>query len=265
LTYSRQWRRRKLPSVERLLLALAVSSTNNHDMFDRTSIRFLGLVAAVALPACYMVSSSQTFYGLKTEGQKMLFVVDISGSMEGKDEGNLTDRVVAQATQTGGEAVGGALGGSVGSFIGSQTASEATKLGGAKRELIPAIQGLPESSSFSIITFGNETREWYQGMVPATGTNRNLAVAFLKQLEANGGTPASEALTKAFERKDASLIFFVSDGQPTDGSPDQILGQVQTLNGQHHIKLSTVGLGDDQDAKFLDTLAKQNGGQYVKK
>jgi uncharacterized protein YegL len=222
-------------------------------------------ISLSALPACYMLSSSQTFYGLKTESQKVLFVVDISGSMEGKDEGNLADRVVAQATSTGGQAVGGAIGGSVGSFIGAQTASEATKLGGAKRELIPALQGLPESSSFSIITFGNDTREWYRGMVPATGTNRNLAVAFVKQLEANGGTPASEALAKAFDQKEASIIFFVSDGQPTDGSPDQILGQVGSLNATHHVKISTVGLGDDQDAKFLDQLAVQNGGKYVKK
>lgn len=222
-------------------------------------------ISALAVTSCYMVSSSQTFYGLKTEGQKVLFVVDISGSMEGKDEGNLMDRVTAQATQTGGTMVGGAIGGSVGSFIGKQTASEATKLGGAKRELIPALQGLPESSSFSIITFGNDTKEWYRGMVPATGSNRNLAVAFVKSLEANGGTPASQALAKAFDEKDASLIFFVSDGQPTDGSPAQILDQVRSLNGTHHIKVSTVGLGDDQDATFLDQLAVQNGGQYVKK
>jgi von Willebrand factor type A domain len=229
------------------------------------SLKLALALTLLTLPACYMLSSSKTFYGMKTEGQKVLFVVDISGSMEGKDEGNLTDRVVAQATQTGGQAVGGAIGGSVGSFIGSQTASEATKLGGAKRELIPALQGLPESASFSIITFGNDTKEWYRGMVPATGSNRNLAVAFVKSLEANGGTPASQALAKAFEQKDASLIFFVSDGQPTDGSPDQILGQVGSLNASHQVKISTVGLGDDQDAQFLDKLAIQNGGQYMKK
>lgn len=227
--------------------------------------RILFAVLLLALPSCYLVSSSQTFYGLKTEGQKVLFLVDVSGSMEGKDEGNLTDRVVAQAAATGGEAIGGAIGGEVGSFIGAQTASEATKLGGAKRELIPALQGLPESSTFSIITFGDQTQEWYQGMVPATATNRNLAIAFVKQLEATGGTPASQALETAFQQQDTNLIFFLSDGQPTDGSPDQILQQVGGLNGQRHIRISTVGLGDDQDASFLAALAKQNGGEYVQK
>lgn len=215
--------------------------------------------------ACYLTSSSSTFYGLKTEGQKVIFVVDVSGSMEGKDEGNLADRVTAQAVDTGGKAVGNAIGGDVGSFLGEQAASETTKLGYAKRELIPAIQGLPESSSFTIITFGDETKEWYQGMVPATSSNRNLAVAFVKGLAANGGTPAAEALTKAFAASDANLVFFLSDGQPTDGSPDQILGTVHQLNAQHKVQISSVGLGDDQDAKFLAELAKQNGGQYVKK
>lgn len=219
----------------------------------------------VAGTGCYMVSSSSTFYGLKTEGQKVIFLVDVSGSMEGKDEGNLADRAVAQATATGGEAVGGAIGGDVGSFIGQQTASEATKLGGAKRELIPALQGLPESSSFSIITFGDETKEWYQGMVPATSTNRNLAVAFVKELHADGGTPAGEALAKALSAGNANLVFFVSDGQPTDSSAKDILAHVRELNAQHKVTISSVGLGDDQDPQFLAELAKENGGQYVKK
>ena len=223
------------------------------------------LVSLSILSACYLTSSSSTFYGLKTEGQKVIFLVDVSGSMEGKDEGNLTDRVVAHAANTGGKAVGNAIGGSVGSFLGEQAASETTKLGGAKRELIPALQGLPESASFSIITFGNETKEWYQGMVQATSGNRNLAVAYVKGLEANGGTPAAEALSQAFAQPNANLVFFLSDGQPTDSSPDQILARVQSLNTKRAVKISAVGLGDDQDAKFLTELAKQNGGQYVQK
>src|SRR3954466_11025562 len=95
---------------------------------------------------CYLFQSSETFYGLKTSGQKVVFVIDISGSMEGKNEGTIQDRVTGMAVQTGGNAIGSAIGGTVGAFVGQQSASEVTKLGGAKRELIPAIQGLPEST-----------------------------------------------------------------------------------------------------------------------
>ncbi|HKU40518.1 MAG TPA: VWA domain-containing protein, partial [Polyangiales bacterium] len=92
-----------------------------------------------------------------------------------------------------------------------------------------------------------------------------LAVAFVKGLEANGGTPAGEALDKAFTAPNANLVFFVSDGQPTDGSTQDILAKVRQLNAQHKVQISSVGLGDDQDGQFLAELAKENGGQYVKK
>jgi uncharacterized protein YegL len=233
-----------------------------------TRSRVLALLAAAVFSStagCYLVQHSETFYGLKTAGQKVVFVVDISGSMEGKNEGTLQDRVTGMAVQTGGTALGQAIGGSVGSFLGQQTASEVTKLGGAKRELIPALEGLPESSSFSIITFGNESKPWMMGMAPASSSNRGIAAAFVKQLEANGGTPARRALEQAFGYPDATVIFFVSDGQPTDSNATDILSLVRTLNGQRHVVVSTVGLGADQDERFLGQLASENAGHYVKK
>ena len=214
---------------------------------------------------CYLFQKSETFYGLKTAGQKVVFVVDISGSMEGKNEGSLESRAVGMAVQGAGSAVSNAIGGSLGSFVGTQTTSEVTKLGGAKRELIPAIQGLPESSSFSIITFGNDTKPWMMGMVPASATNTGMAAAFVKQLEANGGTPARQALEKAFGYQDVGVVFFVSDGKPTDSSAAEILGRVRTLNAGRRVTVSTVGLGGDQDEGFLTALAAENGGRYVKK
>jgi uncharacterized protein YegL len=226
---------------------------------------FVFAALTLAPSGCYIFQSSETFYGLKAAGQKVVFVIDISGSMEGKNEGTIQDRVTGMAVQTGGNAIGSAIGGTVGAFVGQQSASEVTKLGGAKRELIPAIQGLPESTSFSIITFGNETKAWFMGMVPASGSNTNVAAGFVKQLEANGGTPARQALTQAFSYPDATMIFFVSDGQPTDSSAAEILSQVSALNASRHIIVSTVGLGADQDERFLTDLAAQNGGHYVKK
>jgi hypothetical protein len=225
----------------------------------------LALLVCASTSGCYLFQTSETFYGLKTGGQKVVFVVDISGSMEGKNEGTLQDRMTGIAVQTGGNAIGSAIGGSLGSFVGQQTTSEVTKLGGAKRELIPAIQGLPDTCSFSIITFGNDVKPWLMGMSQADGKSRNIAAAFVKDLEANGGTPARRALEEAFKYPDASLIFFVSDGQPTDSSAADILNRVRELNAQRHVVVSTVGLGGDQDEAFLTKRAAENGGRYVKK
>jgi uncharacterized protein YegL len=233
----------------------------------RRRVTFAAMTVALLafLPGCYLFQSSETFYGLQTAGAKVVFVIDISGSMEGKNEGTLADRAVGVAAQTGSNAVSGLVGGPLGSLIGQQASSEITKLGGAKRELIPALQGLPESSSFTIITFGNDAKPWFRGMVTASSDNKNLGLVFVKQLEANGGTPARQALQAAFNYPDASLIFFLSDGQPTDAGPDQILAEVRSLNAQRHIPISTVGLGSDQDERFLTALANENGGRYVRK
>lgn len=225
-------------------------------------------MALLAAPGCYLFQRSETFYGLQTAGQRIVFVVDISGSMEGKNEGSLQDQVTGAAVQASGNAMGRFIGGSVGSFVGKQTASEATKLGGAKRELIPAIQGLPEGSSFALVTFGRDVKPWMLGMAPATAQNKNIALATIKQLEANGGTPARKALEAAFDFSDATLVLFVSDGRPTDGSDRDILARVEALNagrGGRRVTVSAIGLGEDQDETFLTALASQNGGQYVKK
>lgn len=232
----------------------------------KLATRFVPVLAlALALSGCYLFKKSETFYGLNTAGQKIVFVIDVSGSMEGKSEGSLQDRVTGQAVQSGGNVVGSAIGGRVGSFVGKQAASEGTKLGAAKRELIPAIQGLPESSQFVVVTFGSKVEPWVLGMTAASGSNKATATALIKDLSANGGTPAKEALEKAFSYSDANVIFFVSDGQPTDASADAILEEVRRLNAGKRLTVSTIGLGDDQDEKFLAALASENGGQYVKK
>ena len=229
---------------------------------------FLTLVLVVVLlaaPGCYLFRSSETFYGLRAPDGHVVFVIDVSGSMEGKNEGTLEDRAVGMAAQTGSRAVGGVIGGRLGAVVGQQASSEVTKLGGAKRELIPALQGLPASSFFSIITFGKDSGPWFRGMVPATDENKNLALVFVKQLSADGGTPARKALQQAFAYPDATAIFFLSDGQPTDSGPEAIVAEVRGLNAQRRLAISTIGLGGDQNERFLGALASENGGRYVRK
>ena len=66
---------------------------------------------SVLLGGCYLFQSSETFYGLKTAGQRIVFVVDISGSMEGKNEGTIQDRVTGAAVLRVASAPGAAPGG----------------------------------------------------------------------------------------------------------------------------------------------------------
>lgn len=219
----------------------------------------------VLVSGCYLFQSSDSYYGIQTAGKGVVFVLDISGSMEGRNEGSLTDQAAGAAVQAGGDAVGGAVGGKMGGLIASQTKAEATKLGGAKRELIPAIKGLSDSSSFTLLTFGEKVEGWKSGLVSASDVNKTAAIAYLKNLSSNGGTPALAAIEDAFKVPGREILFFVSDGRPSDGSDGEILKRVAALNTGRTVVIHTIGLGDDQDEAFLRSLAEQNGGTYVRK
>ena len=225
------------------------------------------LLFALVVSGCYATQQSADYYGIDTAlpGQGVVFVVDVSGSMEGKQEGSVEDLARGAAANAAGRTVERTVGGRVGRLLGGQVRGEATKLGAAKRELIPVIRGLDPASRFTVITFGSRIDPWRGALVDAGGTNKNLAMAHVNGLDANGGTPIQEAVERAFGVAGADVIFLMTDGQPTDAQPSQILATARGLNAGRRVTLHTVGLGPDQDRDFLRALATENGGTYIER
>lgn len=221
------------------------------------------LLVTGSLGGCYAIQSSTDYYGLQTTGENIVFLIDVSGSMEGKQEGTAEDQLRGTVATEAGKQVQNLIGGTIGQFVGQQVRSEATKLGAAKRELIPAIRGLGESNYFSIVTFGSNIDPWHQQMIPASPSAKNAAMLRINQLSAQGGTPMLAALEQGFQYRGATTIFVMTDGKPTDSSAARIIQRVSELNRDGAIKVNTIGLGPDQDASFLATLAQQNGGHYI--
>ncbi len=230
--------------------------------------------------ACYMTKKSENYYGIETTTtKKLVYVIDISGSMEGKAETDLQGKVLSTAGSKVGTTVGNKIGGTVGNIIGKQTNNQLTKLGKAKKELMPSIRGLSEDSYFTIIVFESRIKRFNKTLVQATTTNKNLAIAYLEKLESGGGTNMGDAIDDAFGlagtgAKDANAaldldaIFVLGDGDPNEGkypSPDQILTKVSEWNSAKRVKIHTIGLGEDCNKEFMKKLADQNGGQFVDK
>lgn len=225
------------------------------------------LLVALAASGCYAVQKSGDYYGIDTAlpNRGVVFVVDVSGSMEGKQEGSVEDLARGAAARTAGRTVERSVGGRVGRLLGGQVRGEATKLGAAKRELIPVIRGLDASSRFTVVTFGSRVDPWRGSLVGAGTANKNLATAHVNGLDANGGTPIREAMERAFQVPGVDVIFLMTDGQPTDSQPSQILSTTRGLNGNRRVTVHTVGLGPDQDRDFLRALATENGGVYIER
>ncbi len=222
-----------------------------------------------ALLACclgLMVSQqarSQEYYGIKIEENNVAFLLDISGSMEGKDEGIAASKPMSAALNQAEKSVSKKLGGKLGRKLGRRARSETTKLGSARRELIRALEGLPGEASFTIITFGSEVKEWPGGYREVGGVARRAAQAFVADLSAGGGTPMNKGLEEGYGLEDVEAIFLVSDGRPTDAAGPDILAGLAALDNGRGIVVNTIGIGPDQDEELLCKLAEQTGGFYI--
>lgn len=238
------------------------------------------LVIVFMLSGCYYFSKQKAYYGIDTGSSKhVVFVVDISGSMEGKAETNLQGQAVGKAVNAAGNTAGDLVGGQVGNLIKRQTSNQLTKLGKAKQELMPTIRGLSEDTYFTIIIFENTVKTWKKELVQATSANKNIAIAYLEQLSSGGGTNISDALEKSFELAgegatdagkslNVETVFLLSDGEPTEGAitdPAGIIEAVNKWNSAKRVVINTIGLGEDCDKEFMKNLASQNNGQFIDK
>ncbi len=240
----------------------------------------LVFTTAFLFDSCYMVKKSADYYGISTQdASSMVFLIDISGSMEGNAETDAQGKVIDATASYATDKVADKVGGTAGSLIKSQTNKQLSKLGKAKKELIPAIRGLSENISFTIIVFENDIKMWRKELVPATKTNKNLAVTYINSLSSGGGTNIYAALEKAFELAgDGALdenkplavenIFLLSDGSPSAGAiknTQELVEKSQAWNKTSRVNIHCIGLGKDQDEAFLSELAAKNNGQYIKK
>jgi hypothetical protein len=179
-----------------------------------------------SLPAATALPGQPSYYGLAIHGQRIVFVIDISGSMEG------------------------------------------ARLAAAKRELIQAIDSLPNETAFGLVVFNNRVAVWQRNLTPATPATKQAARVHVGGLRAGGMTAAYDALEAAFWL-DAEAIYFLSDGEPTAGriiAPQAILAAIAETNRSRRMSLYTIGIAPGQPGSRLDSfmrsLAEQNYGTY---
>jgi hypothetical protein len=189
-----------------------------------------------------------TFYGVTTFSDKILFVLDVSGSMKERAH----------------EAAAGARG-------------EDLRIDVARRELGGALAMLDEKKTFDIIFFGHKVIRWQGAMIPADRAAVDRARRFGADLEPSGGTNIHDALEAAFALAGLNAdgknylsavdtIYFLTDGTPTAGKlvkPADILEAVRGWNRGPKITIHVIGIGEGCDRAFLESLAAQNRGRFV--
>ena len=179
------------------------------------------------------VSQAQ-FFGIKVESHRVIFILDVSGSMLESMYGRTFND------------------------------HPASRIDVAKQELTGAIEHLEAGALFNVYAFSNGVARWQKdGIGVSTTQDKQDALTWVQRLGASGGTNLYDSIAAAFEDKDVDTIFILSDGEPTSGAvtdPYRIREEVAFWNQHRRIKINTIAVGGNLEV--LEWLAKDAGGIY---
>jgi hypothetical protein len=215
------------------------------------------------------------YYGIKVQSDKILFIIDTSGSMKEEKRAPVPPTAPPRGPTT--KEPEKPKEEPPGKFSGP-------KIEIAKQELKRAVKGLPKEAFFNIISFNHTVQAWQPKMLQANDANKELAYAWVRDMPATGSTYIDGALQMAFKMAgmgtydrayptvSVDTIFLLSDGAPTDnGYPDVkdmdpkvILEHVREWNSQKRVVIHCIGIDNVvHGIQFMKDLARENGGRYV--
>ena len=193
----------------------------------------LRLADEAALKRRLGAQTTTSFFGIRIRSNRIIFIIDVSGSME-------------EPTRTRYEDVRGM-----------------PRMQRAQEELIACLTNLSQDTFFNILPFSDKVRPWQKGLTQRTEENFRDAKKFTDGLKPSGGTNLVGSLDAAFEDPEVDTIFLLSDGEPTmgwTGDPFVIRTHVQKLNANRGVTIHAVSIGSS--LRILEWLATDSGGDY---
>jgi HEAT repeat protein len=194
-------------------------------------------------PAPSMGTTSASFFNVPILSDRLLFILDLSGSMRDPSPG-----------------------------------SPDPKLEVARRGMIDTVRALDPRARFGILGLGSDEDGRYSmreqktwggrlALLPASPAAKADAERFMRRLEARGWTNIYDALEYAFGDPDADTIFLYSDGGASRGifsANGEILEHVARMNRFRKIVIHTVEVPGEKNPadnrRLLARLAEESGG-----
>ncbi|MHC4958439.1 MAG: VWA domain-containing protein [Planctomycetota bacterium] len=169
------------------------------------------------------------FYGLPVDSERVVFVIDQSGSMSSRN-GDKTDYEKAV------------------------------------EEVLKVAKRLGRRAKINVIMFESDVHPWKKGLVSVTEQSRRALAKYLNNLGPTGGTNLYDGLELALNHAGCDTIFLLSDGAPTAGkyvNDLDIVREARRINELKRITIHTVSLG--RESSLLRQLADEHGGRYVRR
>jgi uncharacterized protein YegL len=221
-----------------------------------------------------------TYYGMKVYSDKVVFVIDMSLSMNEEmviDRETLVRETGAVVSSGHGEAgekkpEGPKLDDEIAPI---EWWKIKTRMDFARSQLRYVISTLQHDQCFDVVWFSDSVKAWQGHMIPASRAAKLKAADWLDALECEGGTDTWAGLSKALNlvgrgtedenySRGADTIYFMSDGEPSKGDikdKDQIVAAIERISKVRHVKVHVVQIGTSPLA-FMKRLAAVTGGDY---
>lgn len=183
------------------------------------------------------------FFGLKPMSDRVVFVLDRSGSME---------RGFAVRTE-------------------KDRVHDERRWDRAVSELLQFVEMLGPKARFDIVVFHDFAEEWRGDLVPADAKGRAAAAQWLAAQRPNGNTRLRAGVERAFRmqsngtvelgRLEADTAILLCDGA-TDEGPSWVPDFLTRLNTDAMVRFYAVQIGRESDGA-LERLVKGTGGELV--
>lgn len=133
----------------------------------------------------------------------------------------------------------------------------------AKASLVKALHSLRAGDRFNVIEFNSFTHALFKHSVPATPQNVAEALGYVRNLQANGGTEMSSALTAGLSGAVypgyLRQVIFMTDGSV--GNEAALFDQIQQELGDS--RLFTIGIGSAPNSYFMRKAAEFGRGSFT--
>ncbi|MFK7739258.1 MAG: HEAT repeat domain-containing protein [Planctomycetota bacterium] len=171
-------------------------------------------------------ATGATYWDLPVTSERIVFVVDVSGSM-------------AEPFGTG----------------------SGTRLEEATRQLGNVFARLPKKAKANVVTFAAHAESMFAKLQKMSRSKLKAADAYLSKLTPKGPTDVHEALERAFAHADVDTIYLLTDGRPSVGrivDSRELAAAVRRWNIGRGLRIHTIAIG--RESELLTQLARDSGG-----
>jgi Ca-activated chloride channel family protein len=136
------------------------------------------------------------------------------------------------------------------------------KIQQVRESALQVLAGLEEGESFNLIAYNEAIEAFSAHAVLKTPESVQQAHAYLKSINARGGTNIHDALVEALRQKPSEgvlpIVLFMTDGLPTVGQTSEVaIREVAIKANPYERRIFTFGVGVDVNTPLLDKIASE--------